>query len=635
MPPHFKDRNNANALKVLAEPPREIEQNDSLRASGMVPKMEMDPKEYARLERCVQAGIEKINAIFGMGGVSGETEENYRNFVMGAYWALSAPVEQGGFGWSKDKAQDALEHGNIRELVADITNIIWSNFEYGPIILTDSFSDQADGIRYMDCDVSAFVTSQLLLMFGIESSLVVVADEKRIKEQAGKIKTPGNGQESESLLGPLGGMFNHAIQQIGHNYFETTTGKAGVDSLFEYSSGKEFWNAYPAAYQKHIFRNSDQIMVEARELKAKGDFEAAFGKYLDVIEAYQSHGQDPNFPTDYKSPEFYEACDNIVGIGLTFGQRVLSNNDWEGAKYLAETAYKAAMAGGMLKIGEDGRIRSASWTVPAFPGLQISQIFMVLGMAYVRLGEWENAANAIEKLDSDGLLIVGGKEITRLSLENELVLGFRQGKLYLSEEKLKEIESHVLTDRLYRASPEGKIRILKEIVAERPDDAMAYAMLCEVYNRDVGNAKEALKCIEKAIGLEPQNMRYIALRSATYTFLGRYKEALADLELVAKNGSLLDLREIDGLLSGRRETEEGRQYLSRAFFYIAQKIANEPGHVPGEYLLGAGGWLVQAVGLDPNFAPAHRMLGETYLRVGKKEEAEEEFRKAKELEGKK
>jgi len=122
---------------------------------------------------------------------------------------------------------------------------------------------------------------------------------------------------------------------------------------------------------------------------------------------------------------------------------------------------------------------------------------------------------------------------------------------------------------------------------------------------DKGDYKNSIRLYSLAIELDPNNANYIAQRGVAFFHLGKIDEALYDLDLALK-----------------LEPENPFRYSSRAFILSNLNRIDE---AINDYK--------EAIRLDPEDAIAYNNLGLLEEKKGYRKAAEENFKKADNLEG--
>lgn len=200
------------------------------------------------------------------------------------------------------------------------------------------------------------------------------------------------------------------------------------------------------------------------------------------------------------------------------------------------------------------------------------------------------------------------------------------------ESEAFQITSRLLTAMFYGASARAETEA-RALAALRPDNSNAQ-MLLGVALTGTNKAEEAVKAFDKALELDPKQVGVYLNRGMAYAMLKKVKEAESDYRK-AMEESPRDVRPVS-LLSGLLSTDEKR--LDEGLQLADQAVRLEPENpalyvslahvlVLKEQYDRAVSELNQALTINPSFAAARAALGRTYVKAGKVEEAEKEYRK--------
>ena len=191
-------------------------------------------------------------------------------------------------------------------------------------------------------------------------------------------------------------------------------------------------------------------------------------------------------------------------------------------------------------------------------------------------------------------------------------------------------------DNLKGGAPEASERILKELVAARPDFTVAYDRLAQIY-RDTGRMQEAIATLETAARAGVADAASLAALGGYLQEAGAFDRSVDVLQAALKlNSSEMEAYEKLGV----SYTRIGRYADAHAMFghmlSVAPNSATTYNNQGSLYLTEhryakAVESLTRAIAIDPMLANAYNGLGVAYASQGHVDRAVVEWRKALEL----
>ena len=184
--------------------------------------------------------------------------------------------------------------------------------------------------------------------------------------------------------------------------------------------------------------------------------------------------------------------------------------------------------------------------------------------------------------------------------------------------------------------PDEAIRVLREVIEERPDFTVAYTDLASILN-SIGRLAEAVSVLETVVANEPENPRLAGRLGFYLATTGEVQRALQFLE-AALEGAPDDVE----ILVGLAITYSSLGRVSDARALLARALVLDPSSTGPRYNLGltyahAGDFATaiehfrRAIELGPDFWPAYEALGSALARTDQLPEATDVWRHSLEL----
>jgi len=182
------------------------------------------------------------------------------------------------------------------------------------------------------------------------------------------------------------------------------------------------------------------------------------------------------------------------------------------------------------------------------------------------------------------------------------------------EELSKEARPGLFFYQAQIVSRQGRTReavdlLQKELQASKTENPAVLSTLGSLY-RDLGENEDAIRWLEKAVALDPANLKAVLTLGTLHSSLGHEDDAERYFQMAVE--------------AGASAGQEG----AVVFFNLGALNYNQ-----GEFRSAAEAY-ERAVALRPSYAAAHRELGYTYWELDEKGKASEHFEKYLELQPK-
>ena len=191
-------------------------------------------------------------------------------------------------------------------------------------------------------------------------------------------------------------------------------------------------------------------------------------------------------------------------------------------------------------------------------------------------------------------------------------------------------------DGLRTGAPEAAERILKELIAARPDFTVAYDRLAQLY-RDTGRMQRAIATLEAASRDGVADATSLAALGGYLQEAGNFDRSVEVLQAALKlNPSEMDAYEKLGVTYTRMGRYADAHEMFGHMLSVAPNSATTYNNL-GSLLLTERRYadavesLTRAIAIDPGLANAYNGLGVAYARQGQMDRAVVEWRKALEL----